>query len=311
MVGESRLAAIPAQTGRPLALVKGAGDLASGVAVHLVRAGFRVVMTETAHPTAVRRAVAFAEAVYEGRMTVEGIQGILCRGEDEVHRRLAEPGIPVLVLVDPRAQVLAALQPELVVDAIMAKRNLGTRMEDAPAVIALGPGFIAGKDAHAVIETKRGVTLGRVITQGGALPDTGVPGERCGFTNERVLRSPGRGIFFSSRQIGDRIKRGQVVGRVNDLPVESAIAGVLRGILRSGLSVCPGFKLGDVDPAGDRRLCFRLSDKACAVGGAAGRAACSLLGVRMPSGAWGDEAARREAAMDGATIVFHGLRQSI
>ena len=186
--------------GRPLALVKGAGDLASGVALCLFRAGFSVVMTEAPQPTVVRRAVAFAEAVYEGRANVEGLEGVLCRDSDEVLGLLRMGVIPVLV--DPEAHVRHRLRPDLLVDGIMAKRNTGTGIRDAPLVVALGPGFVAGQDAHAVIETKRGPTLGSVITEGAALPNTGIPGERCGFAQERVLRSPASGVFVAQKRSG-------------------------------------------------------------------------------------------------------------
>lgn len=265
----------------PRALVRGAGDLASGVAFRLVRAGFSVVMTEIARPTVVRRAVAFAEAVWEGRVEVEGLPGMLAQDAVDVYRILRSGAIPVIV--DPEAAVRFDFRPDLLVDAIMAKRNLGTRRSDAPAVVALGPGFIAGRDAHAVVETMRGPTLGRVITEGMALADTGVPGERGGFAEERVLRSPCTGVFAGLREIGDRVRKGELVGLVDDTAVAAGLDGRLRGILRSGIVVGPDFKLGDVDPCADREQCFLISDKALAVAGGVLEAACALLG-NLPSG---------------------------
>jgi xanthine dehydrogenase accessory factor len=172
----------------------------------------------------------------------------------------------------------------LVVDAIVAKRNTGTRITDAPAVVALGPGFVAGRDVHAVVETMRGHTLGRVITRGAAAPNTGVPGDVGGVGAARVLRAESAGIFRGVRAIGDPVGRGEVVGYVDEAPVRSRLDGVLRGLLRSGLKVRPGFKLGDVDPRGNREHCFLVSDKALAVAGGVLEAACSLLGgVRLAS----------------------------
>jgi xanthine dehydrogenase accessory factor len=170
------------------------------------------------------------------------------------------------------------VRPGLLVDAIVAKRNLGTTIADAPAVVALGPGFVAGRDAHAVIETMRGHTLGRVILEGEALPDTGVPGDIGGFAEERLLRAPAAGVFASDLRIGDKVAAGQVVGRVGEAPVRSRLDGVLRGLLRPGLEVTAGFKLGDVDPRASRAHCFTASDKALAVAGGVLEAACALLG---------------------------------
>jgi xanthine dehydrogenase accessory factor len=261
---------------RPIALVKGAGDLATGVALRLSRSGFAVVMTEIARPTVVRRTVAFAEAVYEGRTAVEGIEGIKVEDLDQIGGMLRQGAIPVVV--DPEAAALREVRPSLLVDAIVAKRNLGTRISDALAVVALGPGFLAGRDAHAVIETMRGHTLGRVIMQGEALPNTGIPGEVGGHAEERLLRAPAAGVFGSALTIGDHVAAGQIVGRVGDVPVRSRLDGVLRGLLHPGLAVTPGFKLGDVDPRASREHCFTVSDKALAVAGGVLEAVCALLG---------------------------------
>jgi len=261
---------------RPKALVKGAGDLATGVALRLFRSGFAVVMTEIARPTVVRRTVAFAEAVYEGRAVVEGVEGIKVDDPGQIEAVLRQGAIPVVV--DPEAAALREVRPSLLVDAIMAKRNLGTSIADAPAVVALGPGFLAGRDAHAVIETMRGHTLGRVIANGEALPDTGIPGEVGGHAEERLLRAPAAGVFRSALHIGDRVSVGQIVGHVGDAPVGSRLDGVLRGLLHPGIEVTPGSKLGDVDPRAAREHCFTVSDKALAVAGGVLEAACALLG---------------------------------
>jgi xanthine dehydrogenase accessory factor len=261
---------------RPIALIKGAGDLATGVALRLFRSGFAVVMTELPEPTVVRRTVSFADAVYRGRTAVEGVEAARAEDHGQARRLLTEGVVPVVV--DSAAAVRHELQPVLLVDAVMAKRNTGTRIDDAPAVVALGPGFVAGREVHAVVETSRGHHLGRVLTSGSAAPDTGVPGDIGGFTAERLLRAPAAGVFIGAREIGDAVSAGDVVGHVDDVPVRAGIDGILRGLLHPGLEVTVGFKLGDVDPRGDRAHCFRVSDKAMAIAGGVLEAACALLG---------------------------------
>jgi xanthine dehydrogenase accessory factor len=269
--------------GRPVALIKGAGDLATGVALRLASSGFAVAMTELAAPTVVRRAVAFAEAVYVGRTEVEGVEALKVEDAGEI-RPLLERGV-IPVIVDPEAAARRELRPDLFVDAVVAKRNTGTRIDHAPAVVALGPGFCAGRDVHAVIETKRGHNLGRVIWDGRAVADTGVPGAIGGYGKERLLRSPVDGVFHAVHGIGDRVDRNEVVGTVGGVPVRSQLDGVLHGLLRSGLEVTAGFKLGDVDPRGNREQCFTVSDKALAIAGGVLEAACRLLGgVRFGPG---------------------------
>jgi xanthine dehydrogenase accessory factor len=246
------------------------------VGLRLLRAGFDVVMTDVAAPTVVRRTVAFAEAVYEGRAVVEGVEGVLVGSVDEARGAMARGAVPVLV--DPDMASRVAFAPLLLVDAIVAKRNLGTALTDAPAVVALGPGFTAGVDAHAVVETMRGHTLGRVIYRGEAIPNTGIPGEIGGRGAERVLRAPIEGRFAPLRAIGDTVVAGDVVATVDGEPVVTTIDGVLRGLLRPGLTVTPGFKVGDVDPRAAREHCFTVSDKALAIAGGVLEAAGSLLG---------------------------------
>ncbi|MHB9114878.1 MAG: selenium-dependent molybdenum cofactor biosynthesis protein YqeB [Thermoleophilia bacterium] len=265
-----------------LVVVKGAGDLATGVACRLHRVGFHVLMTEVGRPTVIRRTVAFAEAVHEGRCEVEGIEGLVV--DDAAGAQLVFNRGAVAVLVDPEARTALEMRPSLLVDAIIAKRNLGTRIGDAPAVVALGPGFRAGLDAHAVVETMRGHDLGRVLWEGEAAPNTGIPGEIGGHGAERVLRAPRAGIFTGLREIGDRVEPGDRVGDVDGEPVLTSVGGVLRGILRSGLPVTPGFKVGDVDPRAAREHCFTVSDKALAVAGGVLEAAGVLLGgFRLPA----------------------------
>lgn len=251
---------------RMLVLIRGGGDLASGVAARLHRCGFPVVMTELPQPLMVRRPVCFGAAVYEGEVVVEGIVARHVPDVAAARRALADRVIPVLV--DPAAACRVALAPAALVDAIMAKRNTGTRRSDAPLVIGLGPGFTAGDDCHAVIETQRGHWLGRVYWQGAAQPDTGTPGEiGSASTPARVVRAPADGLLEGCAAIGDPIAAGQVIATVAGVPVRSLCAGVLRGLVRSGLSVTRGLKIGDVDPRGVRAHCFTISDKSLAVGG--------------------------------------------
>ena len=229
-----------------LVLIRGAGDLASGVALRLHRAGFPVVMTDIAQPTAIRRTVCFSQAIRFGKTTVEDAEA---------------------VLPDSEAKSRAWLHPDVLVDGILAKKNLGTKITDAPLVIALGPGFCAGWDCHAVIETMRGHTLGRVIWDGEPIPNTNIPGLIGGFAGERVLRAPETGIFHQLRDIGALVESGETVGEVDGKPMVCTISGVLRGILPDGTPVVKGMKSGDVDPRGNIQNCYTVSDKASAIAG--------------------------------------------
>ena len=248
-----------------LILVKGAGDLATGTAVRLYRAGFQVVMTDVAQPTAVRRTVAFSQCIYDGQTTVEGITARKAENRDQVRDILAAGEIPVLV--DPQASILPQLPFMAVVDAILAKKNLGTTISDAPIVLALGPGFTAGTDCHGVIETKRGHDLGRLILEGSAIPNTGVPGDVGGYTTERIIRAPADGPFEPVAQIGQQVNLGDVVAKVNGIPVTAQLTGIVRGMLPAGIPVTAGMKSGDIDPRCEVRHCFTVSDKARAIGG--------------------------------------------
>lgn len=258
-----------------LVVIKGGGDLATGVAHRLHRAGMWVVVTELAQPTVIRRVVTVAPAVYEGQVEVEGLVARLAETDQEIRAVLAAGQVPVVV--DPRGEVITRLHPTAVVDAIMAKRNTGTRITDAPIVIGLGPGFTAGVDVHAVIETNRGHHLGRVILSGSAEPHTGVPAPTAGYTHERVLHAPCEGTFTGKRRIGDPVEAGEVVASVAGEPVVAKIPGVLRGLLADGLLVKAGMKVGDVDPRGVREHCFTISDKARAIGGGVLEAILYLL----------------------------------
>ena len=246
-----------------LVLIRGAGDLASGVALRLHRAQFLVVMTDLERPTAIRRTVCFSQAIRFGKTQVEDAVGVRCETAREVKQTLDAGMIPVLP--DPDVSCRRWLHPDVLVDGILAKKNLGTKITDAKLVIALGPGFCAGRDCHAVIETMRGHTLGRVIWDGEPLPNTNIPGLIGGFAGERVLRAPDTGVFHQLRDIGAVVESGQCVGEVNGKPMICTISGVLRGILPDETPVTAGMKSGDVDPRGNIANCYTVSDKASAI----------------------------------------------
>lgn len=255
--------------------VRGGGDLASGVIYRLAKAGFPVVVAELARPLVIRRAASFASAVFEGTVQVEGLTARRVDGVDAVPITWAAGEIPLLV--DEPGILLRSLCPAVIVDARVAKRNLGTTLNDAPLVIALGPGFEAGRDCHAVIETNRGHDLGRVIWQGAAQPDTGTPGSVQGHTRSRVLRAPAAGLVVPAAAIGDNLLEGQHVAHVGELPILAPFDGVLRGLIHPAVPVVAGMKIGDVDPRGERRHCFTISDKALAIGGGVLEAVLSVL----------------------------------
>lgn len=274
-----------------LVVIKGAGDLASGIALRLHHSGFDIAMTEIAAPLSVRRTVCFSGAVYQGRAQVEDLCAVLVKGEEELPEAFQNKLIAVFV--DPLAEIVKKLRPVVLIDAIMAKKNTGTAITDAPVVIGIGPGFTAGGDCHAVIETQRGHTLGRVIiagpgTTGSAIPNTGIPGDIGGFTSQRLLRSPADGVFEELVPIGSMVKKGDKVAVIRstpgtmeagaketkvsncektEFPLIAGIDGMLRGLLPSGIAVKRGMKAGDIDPRAERSHCFTVSDKALAIGG--------------------------------------------
>jgi xanthine dehydrogenase accessory factor len=246
--------------------IKGAGEMASAVAWRLYLSNLRnIVMMEAAMPLAVRREVAFCEAVYNGSKTVEGVEALRAAVVAEIPH-VWELG-KIAVTVDPGWQTIYQIRADVLVDAILAKQNLGTEKRDAGLVIGLGPGFVAGEDVHFVIETRRGHNLGRIITAGSAEPDTGIPEPVDGISAERVLRAPAEGEFRSLCRIGDSVARGALIGHVGDAEVSSRIGGVLRGLIRPGTWVTEGLKIGDIDPRGDVTACFTISDKARAIAG--------------------------------------------
>lgn len=260
-----------------LAIVRGAGDIASAIALRLHRSGISVAMTEIEQPLTVRRTVAFSEAVRLGCAQVEDITAVYAHSVSQAKELLSSGGV-IPVLVDPEC-VSLSLEPDVLVDAILAKRNLGTAINMAPVVVGVGPGFTAGVDCHAVVETMRGHTLGRAYYKGSALPNTAVPGLIGGFAGERVLRASGSGVFQCVSKIGDRVEAGQIVAYTGGVPVRAMLTGVLRGLIADGVVVSEGMKCGDVDPRGDAGYCHLVSDKGLAVAGGVLEAILHLSGV--------------------------------
>ncbi len=254
-----------------LVIVRGGGDIATGTINRLYQCGFKVLVLEVAAPSAIRRNVAFSEAVYQGEQKVEDVTCFLAENIVDAVTMLNEGKL--VMLVDPEGASIRKLQPMAVVDAILAKKNLGTNKGMADITVALGPGFEAGKDVDAVIETKRGHSLGRVIYQGQAIKNTGIPGMIGGYTKERVIHSPAEGKLRNVKKITDIVKQGDIIARIEtgkkSIPVEATIDGLLRGLIRDGYPVTKGFKIADIDPRIDEYdNCFTISDKArCIAGG--------------------------------------------
>lgn len=277
---------------KDLIVVRGAGDLATGTIHRLKKAGFRLLVLEAEHPAAIRRQVALSEAVYAGSARVEDVEAVRMDVdlaekknrkellEQEMERIWKKDGVPVLV--DPAGLSIAALRPAVVVDAILAKKNLGTTKEMAPLVIALGPGFTAGEDVDVVIETKRGHNLGRVIRSGSAVPNTGIPGIIGGYGKERVMHAQEEGILRNAASIGDIVEARAVIAEIETengmVPVEASLSGLLRGLIRDGYPVTKGFKIADIDPRQEElQNCFTISDKARCIAGSVLEVICGEL----------------------------------
>ena len=263
-----------------LIIIRGAGDLATAVAIRLHNSGFRVVCLEVAKPTVIRRTVSFAQAVFEGQACVENVRARLV-SIDDIDKTFSEDVVPVLI--DPAGDAIRILHPAVLIDAIIAKRNLGTTRNMAPFTVALGPGFVAGVDVDCVVETARGHNLARLIYSGSAAPNTGIPGNIEGFTSERVIHSPCSGTFRSVKNIGDIVAKGDVIAEVNGMPVYATIDGMIRGLLHDGLDVPEHFKIADIDPRGSRADYLTCSDKARALGGAVLEAVMNYLSGRYPA----------------------------
>ena len=277
---------------KDLIVVRGAGDLATGTIHRLKKAGFRLLVLEAEHPAAIRRQVALSEAVYAGSARVEDVEAVRMDVdlaekknrkellEQEMERIWKKDGVPVLV--DPAGLSIAALRPAVVVDALLAKKNLGTTKEMAPLVIALGPGFTAGEDVDVVIETKRGHNLGRVIRSGSAVPNTGIPGIIGGYGKERVMHAQAEGILRNAASIGDIVEARAVIAEIETengtVPVEASLSGLLRGLIRDGYPVTKGFKIADIDPRKEElQNCFTISDKARCIAGSVLEVICGEL----------------------------------
>ena len=289
-----------------LIICRGAGDLATGIIHRLHRAGHRVIALETDYPAAIRRQVSFCEAVYDGSAAVEGVTArqvpALADAETDTETYSGENDTPaahivsekwdssaieavleageVPLLIDPKGESIALLKPDVVVDAIIAKKNLGTTIDMAPLVIGVGPGFTAGQDVHLVIESMRGHNLARIITDGMAQPNTGVPGNIAGFTSERVIHAPAAGYIHDVRKIGDIVQKGDEIARIYPdkesydnalseyVPVNATITGIIRGLIREGYYFRKGFKIADIDPReSEITNCFTISDKARSIAG--------------------------------------------
>ena len=273
-----------------LIICRGGGDLATGIVHRLFRAGFPVLVLETDSPAAIRRQVSFSEAVYDGTATVEGVtaERIASANRASVNHVLEEGRVPLLV--DPEGSSIPLLKPDIVVDAILAKKNLGTAKEMAPLVIGVGPGFTAGEDVDLVVESMRGHNLARIFTTGSALPNTGIPGNIGGFTKERVLHAEAAGYMKNIRQIGDIVEKGEEIARIYEkmtedgifsgsyVSVEASISGIIRGLIREGYHFQKGFKIADIDPReSELANCFTISDKARSIGGSVLEAVCGYV----------------------------------
>lgn len=252
-----------------VAVVRGGGDLATGIIYRLWRTGFRVLCLEIQKPLVVRRTVSAASAIFDGSITVDGMLVQHINAPDEMFLNEG-----VLIIVDPDALSLEMIKPFLLVDSIMAKRNLGTHMKMAPLVIGIGPGFVAKEDVHYVVETKRGHYLGRLISEGSAIPDTGVPGIQMGYSIERLLRAPCEGYIEHIKEIGDHVETGDLIGKIGSEEIRAAIPGVLRGFIHPSVYVKKGMKIGDVDPRDAKEHCYSITDKALAIAGGVLEAVC-------------------------------------
>ncbi|MGN8887770.1 selenium-dependent molybdenum cofactor biosynthesis protein YqeB [Blautia sp. HCP28S3_G10] len=247
-------------------VVRGGGDLASGVIHRLYRSGYHVLILEGRKPSAIRRRVAFCEAVYDDETAVEGVVSQLISDMTRCEEVWKAGKIPIMT--DESGEAIKKMKPDAVIDAILAKKNLGTTKDMAPLTIGLGPGFEAGKDVDYVVETQRGHNLGRIITKGSAAPNTGIPGIIAGYGKERVIHSPAAGVIHNLSQIADLVEKDQVIAMVGETPVYASLTGVLRGIIKEGYEVPKGMKIADIDPRKEQKKnCDTISDKARCIAG--------------------------------------------
>jgi len=246
-------------------VVRGGGDLATGTIHRLHNSGFQIVVLEIDTPTVIRRTVTFAQAIYDGVTTVEGVTARCVDTTADIQNAFRNGEIPVII--DKEGKTIPEINPIAVIDAIIAKKNTGTTMDMAPVVIGLGPGFTAGKDVNVVIETQRGHSLGSVIYTGSAAENTNIPGNIAGYTKERLIRAQGNGTVQPLKEIGDHVKKGEIVAKVGEQKIQASIDGVIRGMINQGLIVTEGFKIGDIDPRGEAAFCHTISDKARSIAG--------------------------------------------
>lgn len=247
-------------------VIRGAGDVATGIGHRLHRCGYKVLHLDIEKPLVIRRTVAFTQAIVKGEATVDGVKSKLVRDIDEINKAFENDY--VAVMVDPEGEIIDKLKPDVVVDAIIAKKNLGTNRNMAKTTIAIGPGFKAGKDVDVVVESNRGHFLGSIILDGYAAANTGEPGNIGGFTSERVIRAKADGLIKNVREIGDIVKQGEPIAYIGQTAVEASLDGVLRGLITDGTRVYKGLKIADVDPRGEKSYCYTITEKARAIGGA-------------------------------------------
>ncbi len=249
-----------------LIAIKGAGDLASGIALRLWRSGYRIIMSELPVPLCIRRTIAFSSAVFDGSAKVENAEGILVQDINNINDVWGENKLPIIV--DENAERILSLKPDVLIDARIIKSwRDDTHLDDASLVIGLGPGFTAGENAHCVIETNRGHNMGRVFWSGAAEPDTGIPGTIKGEGLRRVIKAPCGGIFKPLVEIGDEVEEGELIARIDETEIRAQLSGIVRGIIYPGITVWEKLKIMDIDPRGNRNHCFTVSDKATALGG--------------------------------------------
>jgi xanthine dehydrogenase accessory factor len=271
---------------KPIIIVRGGGDLATGTIHSLWSAGFGVLVLEVANPSAIRRQVSVCEALFDGEAVVENMKAVKAKGLQEAKNIISEGN--VAVMIDPKGESIEALKPEIVVDAIIAKKNMGTNMNRAELTIALGPGFTAGVDVNYVVETKRGHNLGRIISSGSAVANTGIPGNIGGYTVERVIHSPADGQLKIVRNIGDIVEKGELIAVVENsnngdiTEVYASLTGIIRGMIRDGYTVFKGLKIADIDPRKEElKNCFTISDKARCIGGSVLEIVCGYYMKKM------------------------------
>lgn len=247
-------------------VIRGAGDIATGIGHRLHRCGYKVLHLDIEKPLVIRRTVAFTEAIFNGSGEIDGVKCMKVENLSEIKK--AWENDLVAVMIDPEAKIIDELKPDVVVDAIIAKKNIGTNKSMAKTTIAIGPGFVAGKDVDVVVESNRGHFLGSIILKGSAAPNTGEPGNIAGFTTERVIRANEDGVIKNIREIADIVKQGEIIATIGDSKILASLDGVLRGLITDGTEVFKGLKIADVDPRGDVSYCYTITEKARAIGGA-------------------------------------------